>query len=208
MARKPHLERADQGTVEGRTLTVTTDPQRIIWTATPFLDVNNLPDEPSTLGPFPAARDWFVHLMRRWLVNYCPSIKRLAFTGKLAQFTNSHEVGYRRLGKYLPHVAIDLDSSDFMFRVNRKRGSGVGIPNLQVNRLATWSFLQLTWQLKTSVGGQESQPSRQVRLACSLDFDINTVPEHNDILPQATLPDLFAEFSTIASELAKLGDVR
>jgi hypothetical protein len=208
-ARKPHQERTDQGTFEGVTLTVAADMLRITWTASPRIEVDNLLAEVPTLGPFPSAQDQFVQLMSGWLAANCPAITRLAFAGKLVQFTKSHEMGYRRLAAYLPRVAIDADTSDFMYRINRKRDSAVGISGLRINRLATWSFITISTQMRVANAvGRVPPPIKRERSACSLDFDINTVPEYEGELPQAELSGLLKEFSGIAIELAQHGDVR
>jgi len=208
--RKPQ-KREDSGTFQGVALTVEVDPFRVKWTVAPRIDADNFPDEFPTLGRAFERRDWLIDVMGRWLTD-CPPIKRLAFAANLLQFVDSREEAYSRLNKYLLSVEVDPDSSDFMYRVNRRRESQTGIEGLRINRLCTWAAAKLSFGLyAVSQGTGESQnvSIKEDQNACVLELDVNTVPDFpGPQLPKDTLLQIYTELVDVGLETAELGDCR
>ena len=208
--RKPQ-KREDSGVFGEVALSVEIDPFRVKWTVAPRVDADNLPDDFPTLGPAFERRDWLIELMGRWLA-ICPPIKRLAFAGNLLQFVDSRDEAYSRLDKYLHSVQVDNDTSDFMYRVNRRRDSQTGIDGLHINRLSTWAAAKLNFGLHAvsqGTGETRNVPIREDHNACVLELDINTVPDFPEPeLPYEALLRIYTELVDIGLETAELGDCR
>jgi hypothetical protein len=104
-------------------------------------------------------------------------------------------------------------SFDFLYRVNRRRDSAV-LPDLSINRLATWSVGQFVLEVQERVLGEvredvEAPVARTETYACILELDINTVPAPEiRVLPGQELPRLFGELVDLGIEIATHGDVR
>jgi hypothetical protein len=209
--RKAH-ETTDTGTLADSSLSLTVDPTKITWTMTPLLDSDLPTSMIATLPSFPESRDRFIELMRPWLQDLCPTIKRIGFAGSLIQETASLADAYRLLGLYLPGVAIDPDSSDFLYRVNRKRRSNSAVPDLLINRITLWSALKAAAVVQTLNIGAATQPAPtavgEPRYAAVLNLDVNSNAEREEELPQAAKLALLDELTAFAIEIASSGDVQ
>jgi hypothetical protein len=210
-------ERRYVGNFQGTSLELNIDLLRVQWTASPYIDEENAPEQLPTLGSFLERREWFQALMIRWLQR-CPPIKRLAFAGALFQPVADHQSAYQRLNQYLRKIEIDPDTRDFLYRINRRTASLIGIPNLFINRLTTWTAGRYTVEISARLANPLASPlivergqpvARREQYACLLELDINTVPEFpGDVLPQDRLPQIFAELVEIGEEIATHGDTR
>jgi hypothetical protein len=202
------MERTQQGQFQDNLLVVTVDPVRITWSIIQKPG-EAAPSRPlANIGSFLETRDRFVELMSRWLNNYCPPVKRLGFAGSLLQKTENHDSGYTTLGRYLPEVRIRLDSSDFMYRINRKVPSEA-LPGIQLNRLNSWVFIKGVLFVQAVTAGAPEQAGHQVgpeEYACVLEFDINTPAERTEPLPQDRLQAIFQECARHATNFAAHGD--
>ena len=210
--RKRH-ERADTGVFQGVSLELEIDELRVRWTTSPRLDPSNPPEQLPILGPFLERREWFQGLMSGWL-QHCPPIKRLAFAGALVQPLEDHRSGYQLLDRYLRKVEVDPDTSDFLYRINRRTASATDIPHLFINRLTTWTAAQYRVEIRVGLTGQPgfegSQPvARKEQDVCALELDINTVPDFPDgVLPQGELQRIFAELVEVGGDIASHGDTK
>jgi hypothetical protein len=201
------LLRTAEGTIEGKVLTLTLDVQRIDWSFVPLVDPLNPPSAAPALGAFPTALEECSGLFRQFL-DRCPAISRLAFGAILLQPTEAHESGYRLLDAYLPSVQVSPSSSDFLYRINRRRPSRSVVAGLQLNRLSTWSVMQ--WQrqmLAVGEGGVGSLLEPQGGCACRLELDINTDPTFPGPLPMEALIPLWGELVELGQEIAAKGDI-
>jgi hypothetical protein len=208
--RRHKQEKEESGPFQGTTLTLGFDLLRIQWTAAPQLDAENFNflEQPPVIGPFMERKDWFRTLMEQWLP-HCPPIHRLAFAASLLQPVETHEAGYRMLDRYLRWVEIDPHSSEFLYRINRRRASGTGIPGLMLNCLSTWVMAKFAVLVRVIAGGhpeQQVQPTES--FACAVELDINTAPEFQGLLPQADLIRIFVELVEAGVEIATRGDPR
>jgi hypothetical protein len=210
-------ERFDKGPAPGMKsadLTVAVDLLKITLTVTPRItpEVLNQLDPVEripTLGPFPQARDWFVELMAGWLKGKHPPLKRLAFSGKLIQFTDSQESAYKKVSNYLPTVRLGPSASDLIYRINRRRPSTSGIRKLQMNRLSTWTVMRMALQAQGVLAtGEMWAPTIAAELfAFAMDFDVNTALEFLGMLPPKKLVTILRECAKLATEIAERGDV-
>jgi len=195
------------GLVDSRGLSLSIDPVKISWILAPAVEVESLLDEDlPSLGPFPEALTSFRSLLNRWLET-CPAIKRLAVGAILLLPAEDSPAGYRKLNELLSTVEVDPESSDFQYRVNRPRPSSSGVPDLRINRLATWSTVRLERKLEAD-GKPLSTDLPLTQYACRLELDINTPHSRDDALPHEKLPALFEELSSLALEIATCGDIR
>ncbi len=208
--RRQKQEREESGSFQGTTLTLGFDLLRIQWNAAPRLDAENFDfmEQPPVLGPFMERKEWFRALMEQWLP-HCPAINRLAFSASLLQPVADHQAGYRMLERYLRWVEIDPRSSEFLYRINRRKASRTGIPDLTLNRLSTWTaakFAVLTGVIRGGHSEQQLRPA--TNFTCAVDLDINTTPEYHGLLPPADLVRIFTELVEAAVEIATHGDAR
>jgi hypothetical protein len=210
LVKRQRQEKEASGPFQGTTLTLNIDLLRVQWAASPRLDAESidLGDQPPILGPFLERKDWFRALMEQWLPR-CPSIHRLAFTASLLQPVENHQAGYAMLDRYLRWVDIDPQSSEILYRINRRRDSGTGIPGLTLNRLSTWVVAKFAVLIRVIEGGhpeQQIQPTEN--FSCAVELDINTAPDFRGPLPHADLPRIFAELVEAGLEIAARGDAR
>ena len=79
---------------------------------------------------------------------------------------------------------------------------------LEINRLSTWSVVQMSVTIVDIGHGQSHlmQPESSLT-ACRLELDINTAKEFEGRLTKVALPKLLEEFSELALEISKKGDV-
>lgn len=169
--------------------------------------INEEKDFPS-IGSFEKTIETFADLMRQWL-QLGLSVQRLAFGTVLHYPVRNKQSAYEKLSKFLgSSVVLDpVGSSDFLYRINRPRDSGLGIEGLSINRLAKWSAV--IWQVQDltfspgfikSTSGQESHASR-------LELDINTNPDFERDLPSEKLIDIFNKLIEFGKEISIKGDV-
>jgi hypothetical protein len=206
--RKAH-ESTESGDFEGRVLIATADLVKLGWTITPSPVVDDIPELAPNLGPFPAARDQFAEMLRPWLAEHCPPIKRMGFAGILVQRAGDHAAAYRRLGAYLPSVRLDPESYDFMYRINRRKLSEhSGVPGLTLNRLGTWSAAKFRIQVTPEVGGLPPRPVQvgEYGYACVVSIDVNSDAEREEEIQNGALPALFRELVDAATAIALRGD--
>jgi hypothetical protein len=221
-ANESTLNRSSIGSVEqaaynGRTLTLGIDVVRIYWALSPLLDAGNpdIMNGPPITGTFQETRAALDQLVGNWLRADCPPVKRLGFAGRVMLPATSREESYTYLGQFLkPHVQVDPDSFELLYRINRKRRSSVIAGGLTVNRLTTWGSIRFNMALQLNVSGGTSStlassPARsQTFDGCVVHFDINTDENHNERLPADRLVPLLQELSRYAEELVECGDVK
>jgi hypothetical protein len=183
-------------------LTLRVQPLRIDWLYTPPMP-EGLPAFREVLGPWATAVDQFTPAVERWLaLEDCPDLVRLAVGSVLLDPVESREVGYRQLGRFLPAIQLDENSSDFSYQINRPRSSAI-IGDLKVNRVSKWSVGKFQAFVASDTGITFADKS----FACRLETDVNSDPEYGRLLPKAELPTVFREFIGLTSELAERGDI-
>ncbi len=203
---KKKLERQYEGLYENAGLQLTINPVVVQWNRFPALDPMDLSDEFPNVGTFPVASTSFASMMEKWL-KVSPPLKRLALGTVLLQPVENHESGYRLLNDYLPFVQLDPDTSDFNFKINRRRPSNCGIEGLKINRLMNWSLLRWKIDLNVSQGGNSPrQLAPASGVACRVELDVNTVPDFEGELPQDPLIPLCQELMQLGQEIAAAGD--
>lgn len=208
-------EREDKGIVDGRTLTLKVEFNRILWTASATSEPANAEQqtiEMPTAGPFPLVKDWFVGLMDGWLNGLQMPVKRLAFATSLLRRADSHEASYLHVAQYLRgRVNLDPVSSDFLYRINRKRTWAGVNPALTINRLSTWSNKVLSVHAgEIAPGAQVQPPGHAIQdgvYYTAVDIDVNSSHERQEVIGQASLVPLFRELTTMANEIAARGDI-
>lgn len=206
--RRSASEREDKGQVDGVELTLNVGPLRIDWTAKqadfPSAESGGLP----SIGRFLDRREWFRERMKAWLGICATPIKRIAFGGVLILPAGNFQAAYEYLDRFLRSVNVDPTSSDFLYRVNRKR-SCEALPGQPVNRVTTWSVLKLVklqFQLDGGQGGVASTAPEAEQYCCRLEFDINSTGDRTEVIPLDRLSPLLDEFDAFALEIATHGD--
>jgi hypothetical protein len=197
------------GEFEGVALKLAIDASKVQWGVFPRISPDAPPTDLPTIGQFVDRTGWFATLMRKWLER-APAIHRLAFSGALVQPVDNSGVGNDALNRYLRSVDIDPRSTDFVYRINRRVRSRV-VPDLEINRLMTWSVTRLVIvDTEIAVGGGPlggTQVTKHETDACVLHLDINTVPAPADrTLPGPALPDIFNELVGLGADIAARGD--
>lgn len=200
------LVRTDEGPVDDKGFTVTIDPQRIDLSFFPLIDPLNPPSGIPVIGPFTASHSACDTYFRRFLKELSPPIKRLAFGGVLIQPTDSHEAGYRQLNEYLHDVNLEPASSDFNYRINRRRVSRSLQGEVVINRLTTWSLAKWSLELQSSGPTLATTPTSE-GYGCRLEFDLNTDAARVEPLPPDHLLSVWDELVAMCQEIAQRGDV-
>jgi hypothetical protein len=131
----------------------------------------------------------------------------MAFAATLLQRVQDGEDGYRRLDRYLRHVDVRPGFGDFLYRINRRRDSGTGIDGLAINRLSTWSVIQVITQVSTQTIDERRTAARDVASYMAVELDVNTIQEYPDPLPHDRLPDIIISLMDAATDIAATGDV-
>ncbi|MEX2174144.1 MAG: hypothetical protein WD872_07265 [Pirellulaceae bacterium] len=205
--RKRH-ERVDVGAFDEKSLFLTIDALRVKWTLGPLVKISAADGVGAVpfAGPFPETCGRFSSLMARWLNDSCPPIRRLAFGAKLLIPTEGREPSYELLDRWLSAVKVDQSSTDFQYRINRKRSSASGLSGLEINRLSTWSAVKMEVGMQVMASGAARAISRET-YGCMLQIDINTHAERKEELPRDRLLPLWEELVRFGSEIAALGDV-
>ncbi len=196
--------RREQGEAFGNRVQLVTQKQRIDWNVVPNLALGS--DHYPTL----AASDQAMTALQEALsvsILQIRQIHRLAFGATLVREVSSLDDGMSYLAEFLPQMDLThRGGSDFMYQINRRRPSSVA-SRVQVNRLAKWQLDQFqsgAIRISPSQGPQvqTSEPSFISRLI----LDINTAAENNAI-SVSRMPNLFAELTAFAREIAVKGDV-
>lgn len=205
--RPPQRMVSEEGPLLNGWLRVEANSNRIDWRLLPppGLVSGELP----VVGPYDVPERDFRELMRRWLAD-CPSLRRLGYGSELLLPADSRQDACRKLDDLLPAVDVEPENTrDFLYRINRRRASSCGMEEMQVNRLSTWSVMQM---IETSVnisdGGapRVARPPNQ-RDFCRLELDINTIPESDRQLEKSIVPAIFDELVDTGNEITAKGDV-
>jgi hypothetical protein len=179
------------------------------------VDVNLLPIPPSE-GELPRS---FAGKLAELLPSFRPAAKsflqrlasaradvsRLAFGGVAHLPTVDVRSSYEALKAQLKSVEVNPDTmSDLLFQVNYKSMSRV-VEGLAVNRLAVWSsvIIRLAEVMLHPQVIQGGVASEQFGMRVTL--DINT-PAETARLPEALLPDLFAELEELGINVLVHGE--
>jgi hypothetical protein len=125
-----------------------------------------------------------------------PNIDRLAFGCVALLPAASKDDAYTHLDRLLPSVNVSLESSDFMYQVNRPRQSA-SAPSLRINRLTKWAAVAMR------MVNIEAQTFSEDKHAVRLEVDINTVPSGDTKLAA----DAINELIELAQEILANGDI-
>lgn len=171
---------------------------------------NNLPNEVNgvpTIGNFEEQYPEFVGLVKKLFdVTTFPLVKRLAFGSIINLPSKNQQEGYTQLTTYIKNVKIDpVKSRDFMYRINCRRTSKIGINGLEINRLNTWSVP--SYQTFVSPIPISEIKSTKLCYACQLGIDINTCQEFPNNLPKERLGEIFDELIDMGKEIICQGDI-
>lgn len=174
---------------------------KIDFTVSPGFALAEVPDEMPSLpteGHFEAS---FNEAANR-LLEIIPALVRLAVGGHFIFPAADKETGYTLLGKFLPTVKIDpIGSSDFQYRINRRREIELGERKVTINRLVTWGCLGFNVQV---MGSSASRASDSV----SAITDVNTDPSTD--VPSFSTEDrklIVSSLFSFSRELAEKGDL-
>ena len=167
----------------------------------------NAPENLLGVGPYSEAYTEFRNLMERWM-NICPPVNRLAYGAVLLLPTTDLQKANRQLDDLLPSVKIDSASArDFHYRINRRRPSKCSVGGLEINRLSTWSAVNISQiGIEISSGGAQRIVQSIDTSVCRLEIDINTAPEFSQNLDDKKL-EILNELVGLGNEIASEGDI-
>lgn len=199
----------EEGPFHGGKLALAVQPPRIDWVFSPAEERTPESGDLLTLGSFSDLVDLFSQTVIRWFtVETCPPIQRLAFGTTLIQPVQNRPEGYRQIALYLPAIKLDAEgSSDFHYRINRRRPSKTEGQNLVINRLSTWSVMAWGRAFFSVGAGRASAASQTSGFALRLELDINTAQDFQGQLSKEQLPGIFEELVEMGKEIAQEGDI-
>ncbi len=180
-------------------------PNRIDWRwgINPRSITRSLP----SIGPYAELEPKFAKLMENWAA-LCPNAHRFAYGAALLLPAESLSQAHLTLDEML-QLNVDVEgTSDFQYRINRRRRANCLNRELMINRLSTWSAGEIA-VINVDVSSSTTPKVSNVvgGAVCRLELDINTAPEFQEIFSgdEATL--VFAEMIELAHEIALHGDV-
>ena len=183
--------------------------KRYDWVFVP--DLTNPTLELPTLGSYEAILNLFNELMQKWLSDNCPRINRVAYGGVLLLPTDNQIIACERLNELLPSVEIDPQNSrDLVYKINRRRKLLNIKEELGINRLATWSVIDVTNTILQISPNEPNSKMKQItksRSVCRLELDINTTPEHSQLIDKHLVPEIFNELINVGNEIVIKGDI-
>jgi len=203
-------ERVQQGTALGGQLTLRIQPSRIDWLLNPVVPDSNDPEasSPTTaIGRFSEIYPPFSELVERWF-RVGPELTRVAFGAIVSLSVQDRIQGYRQLAPYLPGVALDpAGTTDFFYRINRRRNSESRITNLQINRLSSWSVASVEFKRFQVTGEKADVIGGQPAFFCRVELDINSSADFSGLLSTEQSLLIFDELKRLGVEIIEKGDV-
>jgi hypothetical protein len=197
VSQQPKLNSAEETGEFGKgVLSFKIVPGRVDWVYQPVISEKNLPESIPNVGLFAEAIDIFLPLVTKWIAP-CTSAIRIAFGASLFLDAENHEDAYQLLSKYLHSVRIDANSSELFYQINRPRPSAN--EGLRINRLSKWKALKLS----TIINNVQARES----FACSLELDINNIPDEKRMIQKNETNTLLREFLSLSEEIMKEGDI-
>ena len=187
-------------------LSVVSRKDRIDWRLS--YDPKSSAEKLPVVGPYSTLQTKFQELMQRWTTQ-CRPVKRLAYGTVLLLPTKNLYDANRKLDDLLPAVEIDSENThDFHYRINRRRKSRCGVEGLEINRLSTWSAVNLSKiDVEISSGG-EQRIMRSNDIFCRLELDINTAPGFSlNSIEKDSLSEIFNELVELGNKIASEGDI-
>lgn len=192
--------------------TLRVEPNRIDWTIGLAPGSMPAPFGVSVGDYTPTARS-FVEFVKPFLAINTLPVVRMALGVVLSFPVASRQEGYNLLNSLLPSVDLDPNSSDFFYRINRRRRAAnfeVGI-----NRLSEWLVLELLplpfifgqIQGVNPVAVMPSQVSVASTFAARLQLDINTIPETQLLANHEQQIALLEEMLRFSDEISASGDI-
>lgn len=178
-------------------LSFTLAPNRVDWRYIGFHKGDQVIENFLTIGPFDESCSYFISMISDWC-NHFEALKRIAFGAELIMPRDNHELAYLTLNKFLPEINIDPKSHDFYYRINRKRNSYI-LNNFKINRLTKWHAVKNTVQIDDFI----SEPV----YGCSLELDINTVPQEGLLIKKNNVKAILDELVGLGKEIAEKGDI-
>ena len=209
---RPREQRVrEEGPFLNGRLRVDVSVNRVDWRLLPAPGIDHHRGLPPVVGSYEVLMQDFRDLMLGWLAD-CPSLHRLGYGSELLLPTGSLPDAYGKLDSLLRRVDVEPeDTHDFLYRINRRRVSNCGVEGLEINRISTWSAVQIIETLVDVSGDGERAPkvTRQPdpRGICRLELDINTIPEFHGALDKDVVPRIFSELVDAGNEIATGGEV-
>ena len=192
------------GNVGESNLTLAIQEDRTDWVFQPIPPQPPVPSKVLTLGNAEEKLNLLRSAVSR-TIEVTTAVDRLAFNPVLMKQVSDEAEGLEQLSVYLPSLPMGSNASDFSYQVNRGRRSS-SVPHVRVNRLARW-FIGYVGGIDLKVGlskehlvGTWQFPIRKLNL------DINSDPASGAVAG-VKISSLFDEFISLASELARKGDI-
>ncbi|WP_431014533.1 hypothetical protein [Bradyrhizobium pachyrhizi] len=165
-------------------------------------DDDNIP----SVGPWPAALERFQQPAEA-LIQHLPfPVNRMAFAPVLLNRCANRLEAYRRLASIVKSLKQPPENlRDVLFRINWPQRSTTD-NGLLLNRLTTFSVLQIQLQVVVSDGGARpvvTDPTYVLRL----ELDLNTDPQHVAPFDVSDLVPIYRELSNLALQNAEEGEV-
>ena len=136
----------------------------------------------------------------------------MAFGGVLLFEVENQDDANDRLAALLPSINLDSQGtagvSDLLFRINRRRFLAFAGGEALVNRISTWSTVQIGSVGFTISGGGPVQVVDQTgSFACRLELDVNTAGNFTHQLGGGEAVEVFGKLVGLSQEIAAQGDV-
>lgn len=159
------------------------------------------------VGSLPAACAAFVDATKPWIESVQEPVLRIAVAGTALARCDNVQDAYTKLLKMLQSVKGDPERMrELVFRINWPTTS-TKMQGLVLNRITTWSILQIQLQLMVRTGQSTVLNETPATQVIRFEFDHNTDAGRTEPFDRATLVPIYEELVALALENAEKGEM-
>ena len=159
------------------------------------------------VGPLAATAAAFLDATKPWIEGVSDPVHRIAVAGAALAKCDNLQNAYTKLLGMLQSVKGDpARMRELLFRINWPVSSQK-MQGLSLNRITTWSVLQVQLQLMVTTGEQTFVKDTPATQVIRLEIDHNTDAERTEPFDRPMLVPIYEELVALALENAEKGEV-
>lgn len=200
----------EHGPFVDRRLVLIADPRRVDWHL--VRATSDVAADFPNIGSLKEAIGVLTDLMRRWC-SIAPPVQRLAFGALLIMPVENRQSGIELVSRrFLSRLNLEPRGvEEFLYLINRPRGTRTDIPNLRINRLSKWA-VAVYQRMRVAVPAAPSQMESPVTFGDvtyggNLELDMSTSESFSGELPRDHVIPLLEELIAFGLEIALKGDI-
>ncbi|WP_315704999.1 MULTISPECIES: hypothetical protein [unclassified Bradyrhizobium] len=167
----------------------------------------DMPEDILSVGNWPNSLEQFQKLTEPFLERLPFPVVRMALAPALLQRFPDRLSAYKTLVSLVKTINQPPEKlHDLLLRVNWPQSSAV-VDGLRLNRLTSWSVVQIQVQMLVSDGNRPATYMNEPAYALRLELDHNTDPKHIESFDAARLVPIYRELVNLALQNAQEGEV-